>query len=737
MIGLIASIVLLSLVPASARSVSDFTAKIDSVSDFSIDNAAVTEVADMEIELTDAKVILEQGTIYLMESSVDRSATAFFLGAGRFFYWPPDSIEAQQVTRFYRAESVLVDFDEAYFALPSGSRIFTDLREAGKAGKLSYNARILYKQIRNIPENEFKFDLPLYLHKATIEGRPDFLWIDLLKDRYQHTIYFYNPYLREPVELYKYTSNFKSPQLVSSAADAASGERNQEYTLEKYDIDVDVSTTSDSRISCRMLLKTGADSMKIATFRMPPKYSIDSVGGDASGPQSFSKKKDHPELAVELSRFFYKGEEITIEVMYHANLFYHYMLYGVVQENLIYWYPYSRYRQLSDYDMTYKIDKGFCFLSVGEKVEDNDMNGKERLRFKSIRPIAYASFNYGVFDSLCLKGNTVPITIYYLASLHNSPIFGSPGLTKVADDIGGSFRFYCDRFGPYPFAHLDVEAISTSRGQGSPGFVHLSEITFDRSLKGFDDRFRAHEVAHQWWGHSVNPADYHDIWLSEGLAEYSAALYIELGKEDESTFRDVLKFWKKKITQKGQHNNMESIGFRAGAIYLGSRLACEISPGDYEVLTYYKAAYLLHMLRFELAHNGDGDGKFFRLLAEFLRRYNGRLVTTDDFIRVAREYLGDKTESFFNQWLFGWRVPKIKKAYKETSDGSMNITISVSEAEPGFQSAYPLVANMNDGSVRNLIYTIRAGENRFSFAPDSNLRVKSIAFNPDHDILEQ
>lgn len=43
-----------------------------------------------------------------------------------------------------------------------------------------------------------------------------------------------------------------------------------------------------------------------------------------------------------------------------------------------------------------------------------------------------------------------------------------------------------------------------------------------------------HELAHEWWGNSVTGEDYCDIWIHEGVATYSEALFLEkfLGKED-------------------------------------------------------------------------------------------------------------------------------------------------------------------------------------------------------------
>jgi aminopeptidase N len=63
----------------------------------------------------------------------------------------------------------------------------------------------------------------------------------------------------------------------------------------------------------------------------------------------------------------------------------------------------------------------------------------------------------------------------------------------------------------------------------------------NNSLTNFIQEVTPHEVAHQWWGHIVGWASYHDQWISEGFSDFSASLflqYTEGGKLDK-----YLKFW--------------------------------------------------------------------------------------------------------------------------------------------------------------------------------------------------
>ncbi len=485
-----------------------------------------------------------------------------------------------------------------------------------------------------------------------------------------------------------------------------------------------------------MMMVIGSDSLKILKFTYPSRYGVDSVKDGAGNSLKYLKEKDRPVLMVELPIYFHKGDTAIVTVEYRTNLFYHMMNYGVVQENLVQWYPHCGYRHLSQFDVRYSIDKGYGFLSVGDRVSDSVVNDKHVMEYQTPQPVTYLSFNYGIFDTLKVPDGVASITIYSLSRAHGGKIFGGGSAERVAVDIAGSMKFYSENFAKYPYGRLEVDDMTVTFGQGSPGLVHLSGRTFDKSYHGVDDLFRAHEVAHQWWGHLVVPETYHEAWLSEGMAEYSAMMYIQLVKNEEKEFRELIKEWKKTIVSRGMTVFGLSDGYRAGPIVLGTRLRNELSPADYNIIVYYKAAYMLHMLRFELEGTGQGRGKFLQLMKAFAEANSGKLTSTEDFIESARRFLGDRTDQFFDQWLYGWKVPRIEKKFKNEDDGSVSIKIDVSDMDNGLETSYPVKLYLSNDSSMTAIYRIRLGENQFQFQPEKGLSVKGVEFNPDNDILE-
>ena len=112
-------------------------------------------------------------------------------------------------------------------------------------------------------------------------------------------------------------------------------------------------------------------------------------------------------------------------------------------------------------------------------------------------------------------------------------------------------------FGAPPYKHLSVtQQPEMTFGQSWPTLVFLPTTSFVsstdfafadldprlvQSLKEFGNTVAWHEVAHQWWGHQVGWSSYRDQWLSEGFAEFTAGLAVEVtggqnGRKNANTF---------------------------------------------------------------------------------------------------------------------------------------------------------------------------------------------------------
>jgi len=165
------------------------------------------------------------------------------------------------------------------------------------------------------------------------------------------------------------------------------------------------------------------------------------------------------------------------------------------------------------------------------------------------------------------------------------------------------------------------------------------------SFDNYPTFFLAHEVAHQWWGHAVGWKNYHEQWISEGFAQYFAALYAEKDLEN-----NVLP----NLLRQMRHTAIDASP--QGPIYLGYRLGhIRADERVFRSVIYNKAAMVLHMLRRLI-----GDDAFFAGVRSFYVQWKFKKAGTDDFRQVMERASGRALNRFFESWIYGAAIPRIK-----------------------------------------------------------------------------
>ena len=236
-------------------------------------------------------------------------------------------------------------------------------------------------------------------------------------------------------------------------------------------------------------------------------------------------------------------------------------------------------------------------------------------------------------------------------------VFSPPAASKTAGDfanaVSRSVAVFTDLFGPLPDASFTVIQIPDGglREFSGPGLIVLSQRAWDAKI---NDRVIARLVASQWWGNQVLPATRADVWISDGLARYSEALYAEQNAGKEAGLRAVDDF------AVGALMNEE-----AAPISQAARLTPFTS--DYRSVVVNKGAMQFHMLRAQM-----GDVAFKSLLHNFYGRYAGKSATNAEFEQMAEQQMqaaakpgqqAPNLSAFFAQWLNSTGVPDFKIEY--------------------------------------------------------------------------
>jgi hypothetical protein len=185
---------------------------------------------------------------------------------------------------------------------------------------------------------------------------------------------------------------------------------------------------------------------------------------------------------------------------------------------------------------------------------------------------------------------------------------------------------FSSQFGSLPEPNLTVAQIpdGTVAGYAAPGLLLVSQRHWTERP---DARLLSNLTASQWWGDRVMAASPSDVWLTDGLARYSEALYVE-----QSAGRE------------GMNRVLED--YAVGALMYEDEApiaeARRLTPlsAPYLSVVANKGAMVFHMLRARL-----GDAAFFSLLQELYGQFTGKQASIADFERMAEQRAAAATQA--------------------------------------------------------------------------------------------
>ncbi|MBI3949654.1 MAG: hypothetical protein HY314_04270 [Acidobacteria bacterium] len=559
---------------------------------------------------------------------------------------------------------------------------------------------------------------------------------------------------------------------------ASSDESHLEYDITHVRIESTIDRGEQLTASAQITLTPKMPGLRVLQFALYPRLRVSRVTDATGAPLPFIQA-DHEEggafaviypqplpqqpmtLTIE-----YRGPE-AIQDSGGGN----YLLNPAARDT---WYPNNWQATFGDratFDLTFHIPPNLQLIATGKKVREWKEDKDAASQWVSDYPLAVAGFNYGDFRALEKEDNAFNIAVFTnkdepneikeyrqaVEQIEREQEPRTPGISTGGTPIDlplgnlstaglansslveaiNSIRIYNRYFGVNPYARLVMSQQPVSYfGQSWPMLVYMPYIAFldstQRRALGiptqvfkFTDIVGPHEIAHQWWGHLVSWKTYHDQWLSEGFAEFSASLYLQWAyhKDPQKRYDRYLKFW-----EEVRNRVIEKVPLGAklasmrpndvGPIWLGARLDSSRTGGAYNYLIYSKGAFVLQMLRMMMrdakAQAGEQDARFIAMMRDFVQTHLHQSASTEDFKRIVEKHMtpdmdldgNGRMDWFFNQWVYGTDLPhyKLEYGFGSAPDGKtlLRIAITQSSVSPDFKMLIPIYLDFGKGTYARL-----------------------------------
>ncbi|MCC5936475.1 MAG: HEAT repeat domain-containing protein [Lunatimonas sp.] len=314
-------------------------------------------------------------------------------------------------------------------------------------------------------------------------------------------------------------------------------------------------------------------------------------------------------------------------------------------------YPHDKVTQ----EMIVTVDNAYKVLSNGEllSITEDPGKGKHTYHWKQNLPHSTYLINLSIADYLVFEDSLGALPVnYWVYPRHEKDARRSFAKTPYMIDFFNrlyGYEYPWEKYDQVISAHQGGGAEATSASLLGEGAVTTVQEEIDFSFEGI----LAHEIAHQWWGDLITLRSWEHSWMNESFATYSDYLYKRYAWGEDEAAVDLIR--KRSGYLREAHTRyMRPIVFNQYE-----------EPGqNFDSHAYPKGAYVLHMLRFVV-----GDDTFFRVISEFLHRFEFQAVSTQDFIQCAKDVSGMNLDRFFEQFLFhpGHAVFEVTKTWNEST----------------------------------------------------------------------
>jgi aminopeptidase N len=440
------------------------------------------------------------------------------------------------------------------------------------------------------------------------------------------------------------------------------------FLAEHYDVSATLDAIGQSISATAKIDFKALEASSSVRVELHPNLIVKEVKGADGKPLTFERDNQNPLfVTVQLTTPVATDGHLTLTVTYAGLLFNEEnspvpgIRAAVINKDGAYlllparWFPLTNYPS-SRFTATFRLNvpDTFAVAGTGKASTPTPMPGKNAVEggrllytFECKNPAPNGTFVAGSNLQLNPKqAEGINVAVY-------APRTASANAGDFASSVARSAIIFSDMFGPIPDPTLTIIQLpdGTVRDFAAPGVLLLSQRGWDPKAS---DRTIARLVASQWWGVQILPATPGDVWITDGLARYSEALYAEQNAGKEAGLKAVDEFAVGALMYED-----------AAPVGQAARLA-PYSP-DYRSVVMNKGAMLFHMLRAQM-----GDVAFKATLHDFYFRFAEKSARIEDFENIAERRAQASVKppqeppnlrSFFAQWLNSTGVPEFSLEY--------------------------------------------------------------------------
>lgn len=773
-------------VDLSKAPASDLLALYEELRSVGLDSNKTAFVEGITFKKDVATFDLSNGYLYFLAPVAERVVGAVFIGKGTLTMKPPSDLERNHLAMVSNGST------EVSEPFKVAVMIFTDdtLAELSKLvkfqpGNVPSKAANAWQGFRKKMREELKNNIEAQILAELCFPKFGSFAADIEGERHGNFLFSVEPQRDEEVQLINYNihdfvdtwSSFHQEEADRAGAPRASLEKDLVDTAQ---INLDIVIEKGEKLSVKAQLEFTArvDAPRLLNLRLAPTLRVSEVNDGSGAGLKFiqeDKKKDAdfwvilPEPLVKGKKYVWHVTYAGDEVIRNAGSGNYYV--GARTS----WYPKVAgsslvFKDRAMYTMKFQAPKEFTLVATGQCVKRYKEDKYEFSEWKTELPYTVVGFNYGKYAAKSQKDEKLEVTVYSNPGLNdelrqlqlmfdsNPELARAAGITtggfnttnmakNAAIEAFNSMRLFSHFFGEIPFKTVSItQQPAGNFGQSWPTLVFMPYTAFldstmrhqlqlSSSARGrqFFEEVGSHEVAHQWWGHIIGWKTYHDQWLSEGFAQFSAGLYIQQ-VEGEKKFKRFLELERQHIMEKLENGKRAT---ETGPIWMGHRLQSKKTRGAYQRLVYAKGGYILHMLRmmlFDFAKNNDT--RFINMMRDFVKTYYNKDASTEDFKTVVDKHFNQDMGWFFKQWVYGTEIPKVS-VYYELADGEngktlLKGTVTQQNVSDDFKLMVPVVLRFKKGISSGKLLA-QGKSTPFSIAlPD---RPDSVEINPLLSVL--